>query len=706
MFIFSSALTTAAKTRHNKKITGLIAAGLGLPLLMFVTSIKAADTLPSTLQYKDVFNLEYAASPVFSSDGNFLYYERRAMDIMKDASTSSLWRINLASGQQLPIIADGSAVTQATFSPDGKMVAYIGSDGKSSQLFVRYLESGESAKLTNLTEAPSNLAWSHDGNSLAFTLLTPSDAKPLFNDMPAKPEGADWAESAKFIENTDYRADGAGYLPAGQDHIYLLPVSGGTPRQLTTGNFPDHGPLSFSADDQSIYFSSERREDYALRPMEEDIYKVAIDNGEVTAVTQTPGPEVLPKLSPDGKTLAFLHVKDRKLAYQNAVLTVMTLSSGDTKPLTSNLDRAITDFKWHGKSNELIISYEDHAKVKLAKVNLSGKFTPLEVNLGGQSLGRPYTSGEFAVSSKGAIAYTTDNSNRPADIALLNGSKQKTLTDLNSDALGHLKLAEVRDLKVSSSLDKLAIDAWVAYPPDFDANKKYPLILEIHGGPHAAYGPHFTMEIQLMAAKGYVVVWSNPRGSSSYGEDFGNLIHHNYPSNDYQDLMDVVDAVIAKGSIDEQNLFITGGSGGGVLTAWTIGKTNRFKAAVVAKPVINWMSFALTSDAYPYFSQYWMPKMPWEIPDHLWQHSPLSLVGNVKAPTLLLTGESDYRTPISESEQFYQALRLQGVDAAMVRIPGASHGITGRPSRLIQKVGNILAWFDRYRLPQDASNEE
>jgi dipeptidyl aminopeptidase/acylaminoacyl peptidase len=250
---------------------------------------------------------------------------------------------------------------------------------------------------------------------------------------------------------------------------------------------------------------------------------------------------------------------------------------------------------------------------------------------------------------------------------------------------------------VSSSIDKLNIPAWIALPPNFDPTKKYPFILEIHGGPHAAYGDTFSMEVQLMAAKGYVVAWANPRGSSSYGEDFGNEIHHNYPSNDYQDLMDVVDAVIAKGYIDTNNLFITGGSGGGVLTAWSIGKTDRFAAAVVAKPVINWMSFALTADAYPYFSQYWMPDMPWNINEHLWKHSPLSLVGNVKTPTMLLTGEADYRTPMSETEQYYQALRLQKIDSAMVRIPGASHGIAARPSHLIQKIGNIVAWFEKYK---------
>ena len=223
------------------------------------------------------------------------------------------------------------------------------------------------------------------------------------------------------------------------------------------------------------------------------------------------------------------------------------------------------------------------------------------------------------------------------------------------------------------------------------------MILEIHGGPHAAYGANYSTEIQLMAAKGYVVVWANPRGSSSYGEDFANLIHHNYPSQDYNDLMDVVDGVISKGYVDEEQLFVTGGSGGGTLTAWIVGKTDRFKAAVVAKPVINWMSFSLTADGYSYFTKYWMPGMPWEHADHLWKHSPLSLVGNVKTPTMLLTGEVDYRTPMSETEQYYQALKLQNVDAAMVRIAKAGHSIAARPSNLVQKVGNILAWFEKYK---------
>jgi acylaminoacyl-peptidase len=279
----------------------------------------------------------------------------------------------------------------------------------------------------------------------------------------------------------------------------------------------------------------------------------------------------------------------------------------------------------------------------------------------------------------------------------------RVLTALNDGLFAHKTLGAVRELTWKSSKDQREIQGWVITPPDYDATKKYPLILEIHGGPFAAYGPNYASELQLYAAAGYIVLYANPRGSTSYGEEFGNLIHHAYPGNDYDDLMSGVDAVIAEGHVDAGNLFVTGGSGGGVLTAWIVGKTDRFRAAVVAKPVINWSSFVLTSDANNFFYKYWFGAMPWEQPQEYWRRSPLSLVGNVKTPTMLITGEADYRTPIEETEQFYQALKLRKVDTLMVRIPEASHGgMVARPSNLIAKVDNILAWFDRYRRKESA----
>jgi dipeptidyl aminopeptidase/acylaminoacyl peptidase len=224
-----------------------------------------------------------------------------------------------------------------------------------------------------------------------------------------------------------------------------------------------------------------------------------------------------------------------------------------------------------------------------------------------------------------------------------------------------------------------------------------PLILEIHGGPHTSYGESFATDMQLYAAAGYAVLYTNPRGSTSYGEQFANLIDKNYPGPDYDDLIAAVDAAVAKGVADPNNLFVTGGSGGGVLTAWIIGKTDRFKAAAVQKPVINWTSQTLNSDIPTTVAGYWFEKKPWEDPEGYWKRSPLSLVGNVKTPTLVVVGEKDYRTPVSESEQYYAALQLEQVPTALVVVPGANHGFTARPSHSGAKAAAILAWFDRYR---------
>ena len=301
-----------------------------------------------------------------------------------------------------------------------------------------------------------------------------------------------------------------------------------------------------------------------------------------------------------------------------------------------------------------------------------GKTVRLADNLGSNATGRPYArAGSFSVANNGTIAFCTTTTERPGDLSrLLVDGRIEQLTKLNEDILGHKKLGKVNELICKSSYDGRQIQGWVITPPDFDPQKKYPMILEIHGGPFSAYGDVFSAELQLMASAGFVVLYTNPRGSTSYGQDFANQIHHNYPGQDYDDLMSCVDELLKQGYVDEQKMYVTGGSGGGVLTAWIVGKTDRFKAAVVAKPVINWYSFALTSDGYNFFYKYWFPGFPWDHAEHYMKRSPISLVGNVTTPTMLLTGEVDYRTPMSESEQYYQALKLRQIDTAQVRVPG------------------------------------
>ncbi len=645
----------------------------------------------------DVFNLEIAADPQISPDGKTVIYARRSMDIMTDTARSNLWMVDIDGKNHRPLLSGKASYASPRWSPTGDRIAYVSSiEGGKPQLFVRWMDTGQTALITNLQEAPGAIAWSPDGAQIAFTMFVEKKAKPLATP-PAQPKGATWAKPVTVIDQVGYRSDGAGYARTGFTHVFTAPADGGTPVQWTEGDFNHGGGVSWAPDGKSILLSANRNEGWALEPSESEVWELTLADRSLQKLTTRKGPDSQPRYSPDGKRIAYLGFDDELLGYHNTRLYVMNRDGSGGKALTANLDRSISTFQW-ADNNALVAQFDDSGRTFLARVPIDGEMTRLVRDVSGVSIGRPYTSGGFSVNTKGDIAYSSGRADRPADVAALpaNGTATR-LTRLNDDLLPHRTLGEVERLTWKSSADGRDVEGWLVKPPGFEEGKKYPLILEIHGGPFAAYGPHFSAEVQLYAAAGYAVLYTNPRGSTSYGKEFANLIHHAYPGNDYDDLVSGVDAAIAKGFVDENQLFVTGGSGGGVLTAWIVGKTDRFKAAAVQKPVINWTSFALTADGYPFFYKYWFGKLPWEDQAAYWKRSPLSLVGNVTTPTMLITGEADYRTPISETEQYYQALQLREVDTVMVRIPDASHSIARRPSNLIAKVDNILAWFARYR---------
>ena len=645
---------------------------------------------------EDVFRLQYASEPQVSPDGSFVVYTHNFMDIMEDQRRSNLWRVDLDGSNARPVTTGAVNDSGARISPDGTRLAYLSRDDKGGQIFVHWLDSGETLQLTRLEQKPGMLRWSRDGQWLAFTQLVPNTPVTM-GQLPAKPKGAEWAEPAIVEQRTRFREDGKPSLTDGFTQVFVIPASGGAPRQISSGNCDHSGAIAWTDDGKGLYITANCNPDWETNPNNTDIYLVDLASGEKQVITERAGPDNGVTLSPNGKLLAWTGYDDKYLGYQSNLVYVANSDGSERRELLAELDRSIDSAQWAADSRGLYLQYDDQGLTKLAHVRLDGKLTPVSDALGGLSVSRPYTGASFDVGGKNTYAFTIGSADSPADIAAGRGSAQShRLTDLNKNLLPHRALARVEEIRLKSSHDQRDIQAWVAYPPGFDPAKKYPLLLEIHGGPHTAYGPHFAAEIQLFAAAGYVVVYANPRGSTSYGGEFANLIHHNYPSEDYDDLMDTVDSVLARGYIDTDQLYVTGGSGGGVLTAWIVGKTDRFRAAVVAKPVINWASFALTSDNPAYFTRYWFPAMPWEDPMGYWKRSPLSLVGNVTTPTMLLTGESDWRTPMWESEQFYAALKLRGVDAALVRLPGASHSIAKRPSQLLAKVSAILTWFEQH----------
>jgi len=672
----------------------LLLAALSVPGLASAQA-DAAQADPAILQPRDLFDLEWADGPALSPDARQVVYQRSGYDIMRDRRTRQLWQLNLDTGRHTPLGED-AAGTGAVFSPDGTRLAWIAQADGRAQIMLRWMDSGQQSALGWLPQAPSELAWSPDGQQLAFSMLVESDATAR-TALPKKPEGAEWAPAAKYIDRLAYRADGPGYLRPGYRHIFVIPAQGGTPRQISRGDFNYRSPL-WSREGSALYVVSNQSPDWEYQPTESDIYRLDLVSGHITALTDRRGPDMSPALSPDGKQLAYVGYDDVRKGHQVTHLYVLDVQSGTSRALTADFDYPVSNPHWERNGRGVFFSYERHGRGHIAWVPATGgKIETLSDDFGGTAIGRPYTGGQFAVAGD-KVAYTRDSLDRPAELAIVQrGGKPRVLTDLNTDVLGHKQLGEVEEFWVKSSADGLDVQAWLVKPPHYQQGQRYPLLLEIHGGPYAAYGPRFAAETQLYASAGYAVLYVNPRGSTGYGQAFADHIHHNYPSQDYDDLMSAVDAVIAQGVADPDELYVTGGSGGGVLTAWIIGHTDRFKAAVVAKPVIDWISFALTADMYPYFSQYWFPAPPWEAFEHYWKYSPLAYVGNVKTPTLLIVGENDHRTPVPETEQYYQALKLRRVDTAMLRIPGASHGIGARPTETLHQVLGTLDWLQRDR---------
>lgn len=671
-------------------------------LSLFVIALYLLIAIPvfaqqkSNMELMDLFDLEYISDPQVSPDGTKIVYVRNFKDVMTDQDYSNLWIINTNGTQNRPLTQGNQRDLAPRWSHDGSKVAFLSNQqDKKMKLFVHHFDTNTSIALTNSAFPPGAVSWSYDNQTLAFTQFVPSQKNsPL--KLPSKPAGATWNDAPIYIDEMVYRRDGAGYVKPGHRQIFTIGLAGGTARQLTFDE-NDYGTPIWSRDGKSLFFSANLHENKDFEPANSEIYQLQLSDGSIRALTSRFGPDSEPSLSPDGKMIAFTGSDDSFQGYQVTNLYVMNLDGSGVKNLSADLDRDASNPQWEANGKGIYFQYDEFGDTKIGHVALTGKIRTVTEKLGGLDLGRPYNAGTFTVSANNVFAYTLGSPDHPADLAVWQNGETKRLTAVNDDVFSYRKIGKTEEIWWNSSFDGKRVQGWVVTPPDFDPAKKYPLILEIHGGPFAMYGASFAYEIQAYAAAGYVVLYTNPRGSTGYGQEFGNAIHHDYPNHDYEDLMSGVDAVIAKGYIDSKNLFVTGGSGGGVLTAWIIGKTDRFKAAVVAKPVINWYSFVLHADNPVFFTKYWFGSNPWEDLEHYHRRSPISLVGNVKTPTMLLTGEQDFRTPMSETEQYYAALKLQKVESAMVRIPNASHGLVDRPSMLMSKSAAILSWFEKYR---------
>lgn len=672
-------------------------------LLLLESSAVAAQQDAKRLQLEQYLDIESVSNPQLSPDGLHILYSRRWVDRMNDRRTSALWIMNVDGSRNRFLVSAGSA----RWSPDGTRIAYTkSSDSGASQIFIRWMDGEEAeSQITRLTESPSDLQWSPDGQWIAFTMFVPATEKIADRwriRLPGRPPGATWTPDPRIEERVIWRADRIGFLDEGFRHVFVVPATGGTPRQITTGDW-DHTDPVWTPDGRTILVTANRVDDAKHIWRESEIYAVDVATGAIRQLTQRKGPDSNPVVSPDGRWIAYTgyDVTEGDHTRVQTEMYVMNANGGEPRHLTAGLDRAPENLIWANDNSGIYFLVPSEGTRNLW-------FAPLNGEL------RQTTEGMHMLSvsdigADGTVVGTRESFHEPGDIItfdLSDPARIQQLTRVNEDVLAGVELGEVEEIWYRS-VDDFRVQGWIIKPPDFDPSSKYPLILAIHGGPHAMYDVGFNFAWQEHAANGYVVLYTNPRGSTGYGETFAAAIRHAFPDKDYVDLMTGVDSVVAHGYIDDRNMFVYGCSGGGALTAWVVGHTDRFAAAVVQCPVINWLSFIGNVDDTRRSSVRGnFDKWPWEDATRYLERSPLMYVGNVTTPTMLMTGVRDLRTPISQSVEFYQALKLRKVPAALVRMNDEWHGVSSRPSNFMRAQLYLRKWFERWSTGLAATSTE
>jgi dipeptidyl aminopeptidase/acylaminoacyl peptidase len=642
------------------------------------------------LDKETYMEMESVGSPNISPDGKLILFTRGWVDKMEDRRSSNLWLTDIR-GERIRELTHGNWRDSApVWSPDGKKIAFLSDRDGTNQIHVMWIDTREVAQLTHLSLSPGNLNWSPDGKMLAFTMFL-EDREPILSvRLPARPKGAKWADPAIIIDRLSWRRDGRGPVPKGYSHIFVVDAElGGTPKQLTSGDYTHNDP-QWSADGKKIYFSAIRKPDAEYLHGDSEIYSVDLETKEIETLTDRKGPDRGPRISPDGSWIAYTGYDDKNYTSHLSSLYLMDSGGGRKRLLAGDLPNSPSNITWAPDNSGVYYLMREKGVSNLYLVSTAGKIKEI-------TQGVHYLSG-ISLAKDGRVAATRSTFYSPdylITFTLDQPDRFVKLVDVNEDVLADVKLGEIEELWFKSA-DGLDLQGWLIKPAEFESGKKYPMVLYIHGGPWSMYTVRFDWAWQNFAANGYAVLYMNPRGSTGYGQEFVNGIQFSYPGKDGDDLIAGVDAAIAKGFIDEDNLFVCGGSGGGVLTAWLVGHTapDKFRAAVSMRPVIDWHSFVGTTDGSSWYRQF--KKFPWEDPMEYALRSPLHYVGNVKTPTMVMTGEADLRTPIGQSEEYYRALKMLKKDTLLVRMPGEFHGWRRPSHRLLQQL-YLLAWFEKYR---------
>lgn len=665
---------------------------MGLMLLVIGTR---ADARP--LKLEDFLEYESVSNPQISPNGTQIIYTRRRVDQLKDRQVSSLWIMNVDGTRKRQLTKGGGAL----WSPDGTRIALVRQDeNEKPQIFVRWMDAeGSMTQITHGEFGPRGMSWSPNGKHIAFLARVPNKTDWTIK-LPAKQKGAKWTEDPNIIDTLHYRQDRVGDYNQSHDHIFVVPSGGGTSRKITSGDWnvgargigaiASSARLSWSADSSKIAFDGNNNEDWEKNFFVSHIYTVDVKTLEINQLTQGNGTWTSPKFSDDGNDIAYLGFPDRDLASPFSDVWVMQANGGNQRVLTKDLDNSPAGLRWAKKGWGVNFMLASRGNINLYSVSESGDVTALTKGT--------HVIGVSSVSDNGIAVGTKSSFVKSGNIVRFNernGRQEQQLTDVNEDIFSDVDFGSVEEIWYDSS-DGARVQGWIVKPPEFDPTKKYPLYLSIHGGPFAMYNVGFSMSRLEQAANGYVVVYTNPRGSTGYGRAFSNAIANAYPGRrDFDDLMAGVDATIAKGYIDTDRLFIEGCSGGGVLTNWVVSQTDRFAAAVARCTVTNWISMAGTTDVNGWANAFF-EKPYWEDSTDWLAHSPLMHAHKVKTPTLFMTGDKDLRTPIAQAEQYYNALKQLDVPTKLIPMRGEYHGTGSIPSNWLRTQLYIRKWFDEH----------
>ncbi len=673
----------------------LALAALALTALIPPTPATAQETpAPDLLTVGHYLDMERVGDPRISPDGTRILFTRSWVNKMEDRFDSEI-RIMDADGGRQRLLLKGSS---PRWSPDGTRIAYLApGEPSGQQIFVRWMDAeGATTQVTRETEAPTNFRWSPDGQHIYFQRHVPhSDPWPI--DLPAAPEGAEWTPAPRVIDRVHFRYDRIGFLEEGFTHLFRVPADGGTAQQLTSGEWyagatfvPGVGNVGYdlTPDGGTLIFDG-LMEDADNKYRESHIYAMDLASGDIRQLTSERGPWSRPLVSPDGRRIAYTGFPWTSQTYKTTELYVMDLDGANQRLVSGELDRDVGAMHWSDDSGGVFFAAGDRGTMNVHFATVDGDVS--QVTEGNHMLS--FTSATLA----GHAVGTLSSPHQPGDVVTFNLDRPgeiRQLTRVNDDILAGKRLGDVEEIWYEST-GGTQVQGWIVKPPGFDPAESYPLILHIHGGPHGMYNVGFSYPYQNFAANGYVTLYTNPRGSTGYGTDFGNAIDNGYPSVDYDDLMAGVDALIGRGYINEDQMYVTGCSGGGVLSSWVIGHTTRFAAAGVRCPVTNWISFAGTADI-PVWGYYRYEGYPWDNPDKYLEHSPLMHVGKVTTPTILITGGLDLRTPMAQTEEYYQALKQLGVPTKLLWFHDEYHGTGSKPSNFMRTQLYLMKWFEEY----------